>query len=49
MNKKGEAKEFIGFKGIKKDWDKFVKKVKKEDRTIWGVLKPFIKEYTKKK
>jgi reverse gyrase len=37
--------EFIGFKGKKKLWNKFVKKCKKEGRTIWSVLEIYIKKY----
>lgn len=40
---------FLGMRGDPKVWRKFMKKVKKEHKTAWGVLEPGIKEFLKKK
>lgn len=40
-------KDFIGFKGEKKVWDKFTLKLKKEKREVWEVIKPFLEKYIK--
>jgi len=43
------VKEGISFKGDKKLWDRFVKRVKKNHEQVWGVLKRCIEDYLKKK
>lgn len=39
----------ITFRGNKKTWDKFMKKIKGEGRTVWSIIGPFIRETTRKK
>lgn len=41
------ALEHITFRGKKKVWNKFVKKVKKNKKKIWDVMEHFILKYSR--
>lgn len=38
-------RQFIGLKGDKELWEKFVAKAKEDHASMWEVLEVFIKEY----
>lgn len=47
MNEKGLSQ--INFRGERNLWIDFIAKIKKERKTVWQILKPFIEKQVKEK